>query len=255
VNNAARIHCNVVAEGATMLNRLPGKAREEAAHEMAALATRWPMSALRTGRRDVTFARSARELSAIGRVRYDLYVSRDHKAYPTADHVNRSLIEPVDPTSLNFYASEDETISAAVRLTRSVDADRDALMQRMIVTMRARRLGQLVICSRFVCLPALQARRMIAPLFQEVYRAGLCSGAMRCALITRPSLRGIFEKFGFKTTGCSFIDAVAGEMEILELDLFNYEHFIAIGSPLLEIFTERFQVDTADRLPLLESSP
>ena len=57
-----------------------------------------------------------RELSVIGVLRYDLYVARDRKAYPSADHINRSLIEPVDPTTASSSVAP-RTIDPALPVT------------------------------------------------------------------------------------------------------------------------------------------
>lgn len=211
------------------------------------LARRWPIATLPPPGGSVSVARSRNELEDIGRLRYDLYIARDGKAYAHADHARRCFLDAVDDVSLNFQARRGGRLVAAVRLTRAEDAFRDLQLAQLVKAAGLRRLSGVVLNSRFVVDPSPGSRRLIIPLLQQVYRAGLIAGARLCYLATRPQLASIFERFGFRVTGATFDDQVAGGMHVLRLDLLDAEHLVSSGSPLLPIFLNRFADMTSVR--------
>jgi hypothetical protein len=200
----------------------------------------WPETIFRNVRNDIRIAATADEILDIGKLRYSLYVDRDRKLYEHADHRQLTLIEPVDTKSLNFYAGNRSGLRAAVRVSRAAHALNDPLLAPLMTGVKAKNIGQTVVCSRFVVEPSLSARKTIVPLFQEIYRAGLRAGATKCLLSTRTGLVNIFGRFGFKETGTAFVDAVAGQLNVCELDMHDYEFLIAISSPLIDVANERF---------------
>jgi len=201
---------------------------------------RWPAGALPAPSGAVSVAQDAAALEAIGRLRYDLYIARDGKAYAHADHARRCFLDVVDGVSLNFQARRGGRPVAAVRLTWAEDAVRDLQLARLVKAAGLRRPSGVVLNSRFVVDPSPGSRRLIIPMLQQTYRAGLIAGARICYLATRPQLAGIFERFGFRFTGATFDDQVAGLMHVLRLDLHDLEHLVSSGSPLLPIFLNRF---------------
>jgi predicted GNAT family N-acyltransferase len=195
--------------------------------------SQWPVEARTQDSSAVTVAGSWVELEAIGRLRYALYVERDGKSYAHADHHRKILIDEVDSVSLNFYFKSHGRILAAVRLTRAVDALHDPQLALVLAGIPKQRLANVVVNARLVVEPSMKGRKAVVPMLEEVYRAGLISGARRCLLSTRPMLARMFEKFGFLTTGVVFEDPVAGSMCVLCLDLHDFEYLRVIGSPLI----------------------
>jgi hypothetical protein len=146
----------------------------------------------------------------------------------------------VDEVSLNFQGQCGGRVLAAVRLTRANDALADLQMAQLLRALKLRRLSNVVVNSRFVVQPALRARRLIVPMLREVYRAGLVAGARFCYLASKPKLAGTYERFGFKFAGATFDDPIAGQMQVLRLDLHDVENLISTASPLLPVFIGRF---------------
>lgn len=202
---------------------------------------RWPARVRSSTDPSVRVATTEAEIDAIFRLRYKLYVTRDGKAYAHADHARRRMIDPVDDVSLNFCAIDEDRMVAAVRLTRAEDALADAQTAMLVKASGIKRLGRVLVCSRFVAEPCAPARRAIVPLFQQVHRAGLNAGGSISLLATRPRLAGIFAKFGWRFAGLSFNDPVAGLMHILSIDLYDLDHLADIESPLLSVLMERFR--------------
>lgn len=194
------------------------------------------------------------ELGAIGQLRFKLYVARDGKAYAHADWEQQQLIDPIDDCSLNFQAVAGGRLLAAVRLTMAEDARSDTQMALLVKASGIKRLANVAVCSRFVAEPSAAARKAIVPLFIEVYRAGLKAGARLSLLATRPRLDSVFAKFGYRYTGLSFEDPVAGNMHVLCLDAYDVEHLNDVRSPFLEAFIERFREGDMDAQVALPTS-
>jgi len=200
----------------------------------------WPKSIFSSVGFPISIARSQHDLTKVGHLRYELYVDRDKKAYAFADHRGRALIEPVDAASLNFYSSDASGVCSAVRLTGAEDASEDPLLAALLESARIRHMTRVVTCSRFAVQPTLAARKTIMPLFREVCRAGLKAGAVKCLLATRPSLVGIFAKFGFRSANRTFVDRVAGELSVCEFDLHDLQHLVSISSPVVDVIFDHF---------------
>jgi hypothetical protein len=200
------------------------------------LAETWGAPLLdRTLQLEIGIVKTAQDLEQVARLRYELYIERDHKPY-AAHHDLRLFCDEADPSSLIFYARSDGEIGASVRLTRAADAFRDPQPTQLLnaANISAHELDVTVINSRFVVKPNWRMRALAYPLFQEVYVTGLLAGAQRGLLTTRHNLVRIFERFGFRTVGVAIEDAVAGPLEAMELRLRDLSYLRAIRSALLE---------------------
>lgn len=184
----------------------------------------------------ITLARTQKDLNNIGRLRYELFVERDHKAY-AADHSNSVFLEPIDKLSLNIQAvdADREKCLAAVRLTRGQDGMGDRQLAAILTNCELARppYANCVLLSRLTVRPEPRARSRIADLMRHTYSLGLRQGARYALLATRPSLIPMFRRFGSVPTGRRLHDPVASDLEILVLDLLNRDHLAAVSSPLL----------------------
>jgi hypothetical protein len=194
---------------------------------------RWPDAGLPPLHPAVSVASHDSDLLGIGRLRYELYIARDGKAYRNADHIELTFLEPIDVVSLNFQARVDDKLLAAVRLVRADDALLDPHLRLLVEAYQPECLESTVVCSRFAVRPEHRARALIKPLFIEVYRIGLLSGARHCILGTRDDLTAIFERFGFRRTDAELRDPVASHIHVLDLDLDDADHMRSVNSPLL----------------------
>jgi hypothetical protein len=198
----------------------------------------WPGEILQSQNPFVTVVTARADMSEIARLRYELYVARDRKPYKAADHAQRSFVDAIDATSLNFQAVDHSILLASVRLTSGRDALRDPQTAHVVEAFGMAPLDAISVTSRFVVRPTLASRRFIVPLFQETFRCGLILGFEHNLLATRLELRGIFERFGFRMTGRRFDDPVAGLLHIFHLDVHDRSHLAKVDSPFLEITRE-----------------
>jgi predicted GNAT family N-acyltransferase len=194
---------------------------------------RWPDAGLPPVHPAVSIATSEDDLDDIGRLRYELYIARDGKAYRNVDHAHRIFREPVDTVSLNYPARMGDELLAAVRLVRADDALVDPHLRLLVEAYQPTCTESTVVCSRFAVRPEHRARALIKPLFIEVYRIGLLSGAQHCIVGTRDDLTAIFERFGFRRTDTEVNDPVASHIHVLDLDSHDLNHMRSVKSPLL----------------------
>jgi predicted GNAT family N-acyltransferase len=182
----------------------------------------------------IAIAKTDQELLQIGRLRYELFVERDGKSYRDADKDRRLLLEPVDKCSLNFFGTIGNDCVVAVRSTKVQDAGCDERLTRIAEqsALPADQASTTAIYSRFVVRDRIRARLLIPELFRHVYRTTLSAGMTHSILAARPSLIPIFERFGFLAASTAFLDAIAGPMVIMKLDLLDRDQKAKTGSTL-----------------------
>lgn len=194
----------------------------------------------------VTVAETESELEKVFRLRYQKYVAEDGKKYRTARHEMGLFYDPIDTHSVIFVSTGKQgNVLASVRLTRSSDAAADPQLSKLFESVN----DETVVTSRLVSAGGVMAGLSIIHMFRAVYEVGLLSGARRCVLGTRTELIAIYERFGFVLSGRSYNDSIAGEQQIMCLDLHDIEHMRRIESYLLTV-AEKYaaQFDSSGRI-------
>jgi hypothetical protein len=187
----------------------------------------------------VQIVQNAEELWKIGELRYSLYVARDLKAYPEADHVNQCFLEPVDGLSLNLFGAVDERCLTALRLTKAHLALEDKYLRRVLKNspIGPARYDELVLASRLVSRHRAEARLLLAPILRESYRLSFLNGINFCVQATRRSLVPFFTRMGFKICGTTYSEEIAGELNVLLLDFRDRETLSASNSLFLDLLS------------------
>jgi predicted GNAT family N-acyltransferase len=193
-------------------------------------------------------------LAAIARLRYELFVERDGKAYAHADHSTRRFLEPIDEDSINFAVLDGDECAMAVRLSPASAAARDPHFAPAIERVRAVgvSLETLVVVSRLVNRETRRTASLIRELFRDVCRIACLAGGSRCLACARADLVPLFELFGFVATGEHVSDAIAGRLELLLLDPYDVGHLTRCRSPLLPVYRELCATRGEIQLPTKE---
>lgn len=184
----------------------------------------------------ISLATSHDEIAAIGRLRYERFIERDHQSDRNADNARRLLLEPVDDLSLHICVRIDGCCVAAIRLSKGQDAIDDPQLSSVLRScgVATEPFADCLTLSRLVVRPDRSARSRIAALLKFSYGIGLMTGTARLGIFrTRPGLIGFFERFGCVFTGATVTDPVAGDMAILALRMHDRDHLRAANSPLL----------------------
>lgn len=212
-----------------------------AQYAATAPATRWPHEELGYSKYPaIGVARTRNQMLNVGKLRYELFIERDGKGYGHADRERRVFLEPIDELSLNFHASYHQRCLAAVRLTWAIDAGIDQHLARIVDSsgLSDEDLPKTVLNSRLAIREEMRARLHLPELFRTVYRAGFLNGAKYCLLAARPSLSGLFHRFGFREQHQQIQDPTAGDLVILRLELGDRENLRSTASPLLQAYDE-----------------
>jgi hypothetical protein len=204
-----------------------------------ASAQAWPSKAFHLVNKRITIATSTSELEEVGQLRYELFFGGSDKTSRLADHSLRQFIEPVDDLSLHIRYGADDQPQAAVRLTRASDALSDPHLQLILDATGAAATSCTVICSRLAIAPHLREHALV-PLFRQVYRSALVSGACYCLLAAPDEMACNFEPVGFRPLGSSVTDPIGGVLRLWRLDAYDVAHLRAVKSPCLAVAEELF---------------
>jgi hypothetical protein len=187
--------------------------------------------------RPISFAKSPIEMQEVGRLRYSRYVERDKKAYHCVDHENKWFLETVDYKSLNLFISS-ETCLTAARITKARFALKDEFLARLLqnTPIDPSKYDRLVVVSRLVSADRPEARLLVPTIVQECYRVSLVSGIRFATIATRRALVPFFTKLGFVECGKHYTESVAGEMNVLTMDLWDRNILSRTGSIFLPVF-------------------
>lgn len=188
------------------------------------------------GRRDdVRIAESARDLLAIGKLRYSLYVARDGKSYPSADRQTGCFIEPIDSCSLNIFGVADGACVTAIRITKAHLAVDDQYLRRMLMhsSFETSSYDSLAVVSRLVAAEHPEARALMLSTMQEGYRLALRNGIQFAVAATRSSLVPFFSRIGWIASGKTYKEEIAGEMHVLTLPVRDRDHLQSSNSIFL----------------------
>lgn len=203
---------------------------------MVTLSQLWGTAALGPSQHPAIRAvTSSKELHAIGRLRYRLFVGRDGESSTYANHGEGWLLEPIDTASLNLWAGSDRRCLAAVRITQGADAVTDPQLLAMLrhcALPQAAYPGCLVL-SRLAVRHEARVRALAPALARQAYRVGLAAGASMALLVSRPAEVASFVRLGFKPSGTAWSEPGVGERRCLTLALRDRAALRTTNSPLL----------------------
>ncbi|PZA12392.1 hypothetical protein DNX69_10435 [Rhodopseudomonas palustris] len=154
---------------------------------------------------------------------------------PATERADRTAAAACARRSLVLIAARQQRMLATVRLVRAADADHEAGVARLLEAAAPDELSTLVLHVQFAMLAERPARAMIVPLFRQAYRSAMLAGARSGLIAAAPSLRDLLLPFGWRRTGACYRDPIAGEVEILRLDLFEFDRLRAVDSPLSSV--------------------
>jgi predicted GNAT family N-acyltransferase len=194
-----------------------------------------------TGDAGIRIADTGEDLRKIGALRYSLFVARDRKAYPAADHDRRCFIEHIDHESLNILGeTSGGCCLSAIRLTRAETALRDDYLRRLLSHSPFDAAGypRLTVVSRLTAADDRDAKPLMLGVMREGYRVALANGIDFAVAATRSALVPLFQRVGFVATGTTYVETVAGEMIVLALDVRDRVHLGAVGSIFLDVLDQ-----------------
>lgn len=198
----------------------------------------WPGDLVDTARYPrIGVARSNRDLFRIGRLRYELFATRDGRPCRHADHAARILLEPIDRLSLNFSARAKGRCVATVRATRANDAMLDPCLEQVVAhaDLGTDDLDLSVVLSRLAVPRSMAASVLIPTLFRSMLRGAHLADVRFCLAAAPPTVIPLLALFGFRSLHRRrpYFDEAAGWISVLILDLHDRKRLAETRSPLL----------------------
>lgn len=187
------------------------------------------------------FVREGHERRAVYRLRYDVYVAEQGKAYAQADHDERLLRDDADD-----YKGACLLVTVAgqpVATVRTTHLHDDAAYHAYRVRFDLARYSissrsEMVVCSRLAILPQYRKTRVVHTVFEEIYRHEAQRGVRLCFQYCAPALVPLFEHYGFREYAPVVEDPILGRAHRMLLILDDLEHLRSVGSPFYAIAIE-----------------
>lgn len=192
-----------------------------------------PQVPRRAGAPQIRVVQTAAERDAIAHLRYDVYVAELGRNRTSADHVTKTLREPLDDDGVLFGAFTGDARAVGTLLIAPSTAP--SLHHREIYGWEDReRVHPGAVChaSKLIVSPEARGTMLSIELIRAGTRDALRRGWRFCFLGTYENLVSLYSRVGFVLRGTSF-DPVHGEVRIMEWDLHDLEHLRAVRSPML----------------------
>jgi hypothetical protein len=175
------------------------------------------------------------ELTAIARLRYELYVEQLRIFAETADHAQRTLAEPADATTSHFYAALHGQIVGALRLDSGADVPFTSAAEAAYDLVRFRTTitdAQIAICTRLVVRTEYSATPVLLQLLVAMARFAAGRGIELILYGCQPHQIAFFTSIGFRSYRQVYNDPEFGILMPLALLTGDLEYLESIGSPL-----------------------
>ncbi|WP_347259323.1 GNAT family N-acyltransferase [Rudaea sp.] len=182
------------------------------------------------------------EKEQVFRLRYDVYVGEQKKAYPEADHVKRLLFDELDPDAdIIAVKTAEGGIVGTVRANWFDSAATHAHYSDVfgIENFLGIDRGCISVCSRLAASPEHRHIRVRELLFESIYEHGLDRDTRLCFATCAPILLRMFGKYGFREFAAPILDPVVGKLHRTLLVLDDVAHLERVRSPFLEIAEAR----------------
>lgn len=183
---------------------------------------------------ELRVARSAAEIEAIGRLRYDVYVEELGRNRAHANHAAHTLHEAIDEESVLIGAfTEDGAAIGTIRLTPSTA---HGLNSRDIYGWEAREVSHptgVCLASKLIVAAAHRGTHLGIDVIRCATNEALRRGWRYCFLETYDNLVALYQRLGFAIRNQSE-HPVYGNVTIMEWDLLDIEHMRAVRSPMLK---------------------
>lgn len=190
---------------------------------------------------DIRFASDTKELEALYRFRYQIYVEEMDRVQHHANHQQRWITDDLDKTGKNLvaYSHRSNELVGAVRANFTRDGAIPYYEEFFRVHDQAgATVENTSICTRMMIANSLRRSALAVRLFVAIYEFGLWNGIRYNFIDCNDHLVKLFESFGFRHYMGTAVHKEYGEVHPLKLDLHDEEFFREICSPFLNPYLE-----------------
>jgi len=181
---------------------------------------------------EIRAPRTAQEVAAIERLRYDVYVTEMGRRMSEADHTARRLGESLDAKAIVLGAFTTQgTCIGTIRVNDLIELGSKGA-ELYEVPAADQRPGSIAIATRLIVEPERRGGTLGVALCCAMYLSSLRAGFRTIRIDTNAHLLPLYERLGMRRIGAKHHE-VYGDVTILELDMFDEAHLRAVRSPLL----------------------
>jgi hypothetical protein len=190
----------------------------------------------------ILVADTDRELEAVFRLRYEVYIEEMGFKWDLADHENRLMGNPPGAPCTVLYAADGDRAVGTLRMQLGRDGgltpeDYQVYhLDRFTPQVPPERMA---ILTRYMTRPEFRDSDVPARLFDEMIRQLLDSGVQLLFCDCRPHLINTYLRWGFRPYAKTFNDPVAGLLVPLVMVLDDVPHFQRVRSRLLPLLEGR----------------
>lgn len=196
-------------------------------------------------------ALSHADRDAAYRLRYEVYVAEQGKAYPDADHARRVLTDELDSIADVIVAERSGAIVGTVRATTCGLPEVFAryASEFAMHDVPSDEVSELGVCSRLAVHPECRDMTIRRGLFEAIYEAGMARGIRLCFASCAPTLLRMFRRVGFREYAAPMIDPHVGLRHRILLVMDDLDHLQRMQSPFVAV-AQRLHVEPRERAAL-----
>jgi hypothetical protein len=181
----------------------------------------------------IRLAESAADRARVFRFRYRIYVEEMGRTQKHADHARRTIEEPFDATAHLLLAEAAGEIVGTLRANFARETDLGYYPELFGMTTVARAFPDAVsLTTKLMICPAHRSGTLAVRLALAMYEHGTSRGIRHDFIDCNAHLEDFFTRLGYRRFWPYVEHPEYGRVLPLRLDLDDFEHLRALGSPL-----------------------
>jgi len=187
----------------------------------------------------IKIAETQAELNTVYRFRYEIYVQELHAKMEYADHLNQTIVEPLDDGAVNIGAWDNGKLVAGIRMNLADEKGYEGYQKLFQMnSISGFTPHNFSICSKFMVDRTYRNSRLNILLQVFCYRIALEHDIRFCFIDCRDPLISYYKKFGFRTYMEPIPHGECGHVTPLVVDTLDIDHLTSVGSPFAAIYNE-----------------
>ena len=183
-------------------------------------------------------AESERDLHAVARLRFDVYVAEHGKAYPGADPARKTLTDELDQDADIMLIEHPRAGVIGTVRANSLGLAKAAAHYGALFDLAE--FGQvspqeIVVCSRLAVKHEYRDSKVRAQLFEAIYVRRAVLGTRLCFATCAPAHLAMYAGYGFREIATPIEDPIGGRLHRILLRLDDVQHLEAVQSPFANI--------------------
>jgi N-acyl-L-homoserine lactone synthetase len=208
-------------------------------------------ASVRGGAIDVLLCRNREMLEQAQRLRYEVYCEELGRKSPYADHVKRTISDPLDDFGHTFIAVEDGDVIGTFRGNRATEGFLGLYEELYGMRASPHHPEATAVCTKFIVRKSKRRGPAALKLISAMVRFGVRHGVRECYIDCIPPLLHYYKALGFKVVGREFFHRENGPSVPMMLDVARHGRRLsrdADARDYLRLYLGAHLIRTVDRL-------